>query len=183
MEKQMENLQEMNYRQLLHMLTLVDAVDGPVEITDEDYQKILGKVSDKVDAIKFVQSKLEAEVDRLKKIEKQFTDSRRACENNLERLKKYVIYSMEQEKLHKIQGKMFKLQLFEKDSIDCKDDINQADFLKVGMVAPGCIDRKFSWNKTKVKEAIKSPEGAGALMDYIKINVNRHIRWGVMKDE
>jgi len=175
-------IEDLNFRNLLSLLGSVDGIDGVAEISDEDYKRLIGTVTDKVDALKFVTTKLEAEALRLKTIEKEFTDARRTVENNLERLKSYIISSMEESGMMKIQGSRFKIAISERDVIEVKEIDSEVDYLFLRQVSPELIKRIYVVDKNRAKKIMQT-EVAPAIADYVEIKTNKHIRWGVLKGE
>ena len=174
-------LENESFRNLLNHLTYAE---GEGEISDEEYKTLIGKVADKVDCLKHVVTSLEAEVDRLDKIEIEFHKAKTVTKNRTDRLKKYIVNSMLEQGLPQIQGEKFKISIMTSKVVELlRTDCSPEEYQRLEDVAPGCVKRKFEYSKSKIGEYLKKHDCFfdDVLTGVAKLSENKHIRWGVVK--
>jgi hypothetical protein len=170
--------EKLSFAELMRMLIDAEEMDC---YSDDEYAAIVGKVGDKVDALRVVISKLEAESDRLKCIKTEFEKAQRTVEKNLDRLKKFIVETMVKSELRVVNGEKFKLQIVERDSIDWKlPEITSDIVIKLGSKYPGVIRVTREWNKNDLKSVIEK-QNPDEIKEFYTLSKTRFLKLGVSK--
>ena len=156
------------------LTTLREAEDGIINMDKEALQSILGNVRHKVDNIFEVMDRLESESDRMARLSKSFAIKKKSLDNQLKRLKEYVLYSMELDEATELYGEVYKLKLYNRKSMKVKDiDVDSILFMEY----PEVIKREYSFEKNVLKDKYKAdPEKYESLMESSQ---TKHVKFSV----
>ncbi len=169
----------MNLNELLGKLT---AAEESLE-TEWDPETLVGNVSDKVDSIKFILDKLQAEIVYADEHLKTWQKKVQALKANQERLKQYVTTSMLINDFEALPGKEWRVKL-QDSPISVKEmrDPSADDFIN----HPTFVKRQVSyvWNKPIVthyaKQGIALPDDLSASIVAVQ---SKHVRFYPAKKE
>jgi len=156
------------------LTTLREAEDGLLDMDMSELQATLGSVRHKVDDIHEVMSRLESESERMFKLSKSFAIRKKSLDNQLKRLKEYIMYSMELDGALELYGDTHKLKLYTRSSMKVK---NQEIDSSLFMDYPEVITRTYAFDKNVLKDKHKQdPEKYAFLMEkteskHIKVSV------------
>lgn len=127
---------------------------------DFDPKVVIGEIRGKVDSIKWMLDKWEAEAQILQEQWiKRLQKRKAAIENNVERLKEYVKQQMLLDGSEELQGEIFNVRLKnQKPAVDVKGNPNADMYLKYK--DEGFIKQKtsYQWDKAALKERLEAGE-------------------------
>lgn len=168
----------MNFENLLFRLNELSEVAE--EISQQDFEKLVGDVADKIDSIRFVLSHFEAESDRLKKIIDEFAKAKKTVDNSFERLKGYVIYSMKNNNMPYLEGEKFTVKLTQSEATETKGECDEKTYLKFLKQNISVVKKSFQWDKTEIKRLLKSDQ-ADLVKDIAEIKINNSVKFSPKK--
>jgi len=128
--------------------------EGPLADPDFDPAKLVGKIRDKVDGIKFVLDKMEGTILGLKAFVAPILTAIETIENNKQRLEAYVLHSMEAEHETVLPGHTYKVRIaFNPPHVEIRKPMPE-DFATYY----GYVKQKISyqWDKKRIKSDILS---------------------------
>jgi hypothetical protein len=134
---------------LFKLLTAIeDLEEGLLDLTEEQIKELIGDVRNKVDSIYEIITRLDSEEERLAKNIKTLTDRKRALANSRNRLKQYVVTSMETFEAPAIYGKVWDVKLQKRSKFNIREATLEDTYENNELV-----DMSFKFNRTKVLEA------------------------------
>lgn len=126
-------------------------------MTDEvDFSELLELTADKVDAIKYVDERLEAQEALLKRREEELAQMRRAVAANRQRLKERALEAMKQHGFEKLPGRQYRAQVQKAPPalVLVREVATVDDVLEF----PGFVKTVYQWDKEAIKaELAKGP--------------------------
>lgn len=141
-----------NFDQLLSKLNEAD--EAMEALSKEDFDQLIGDIKDKIDGIKYFISKCDAEEKRLDDIIKEFQDKKKSVQNSSKALKKWATDCMIKNGTDLMHGEKFTIRIQSRESLIINENI-ELD-AKAYLKYKGLVKRKYEWDKTAVKQAIKS---------------------------
>jgi len=97
-----------NLDQVLHVLQLSEDA-----LEEFDPEIVIGNVEDKIDSIHYILTKMKTTADHLKEVAKPISAKARSIDASRERLREYVLFSMDKHGFAKLPGKDFKAEIRE----------------------------------------------------------------------
>jgi hypothetical protein len=156
-QKKEENQTNQTFAELIRRLTDDEEVGS--NMSDDEYEVLVGNVVDKVDALRTVMSKMEAEAERLCKIKKEFELAQRQVEKNYERLKSYIIHVMSSNNQISLQGEKFKLSYVKCEQIAVIDrPPTEDEYFRIAAKWPQAVRRTLEWDKNAIKRIAKESD-------------------------
>ena len=122
------------------------------------FVEIIGEIlPEKVDNIYSVLGSYSAEIDRITGIIAEFQQTKRSLQNGMDRLKEYIVYSMESTGTKKLPGDRYTLSLVARESYEWDDrELFTEDFIALNQAMPGMVKRSFTLDKNVAKEYAKA---------------------------
>ena len=153
------------------------AEDELIELTDEDIAQLLGDLRDKVDAIREVMRRFEAEEAFLADEIKQLTARKKSVSGSRERFKAHMIHVMNEKEFKQLPGERFDMKIITRKVYRSIVAPTAAEYLELqdeGLVKKTTT---YAFDHSALTRAFKAdPERLGAFMEegtsqYIKFNL------------
>jgi|GEM_PF-5781086 len=159
------------------LLDRMNKNDEAEELSEEDFNELIGTVKGKIDGIKDFLSRCEFEQKRLDETYiKPVQARKRAIKNSADRLKRWAVTSMVDNDMVVLHGDLFTIRLGETKSAECSEvDINPTMYLK----NKDLIKRKYEFDKTAIAKQLKQ----GITFTFAKLVTNKHVKFSVKKGE
>jgi hypothetical protein len=163
------------------LLALQALEDELIELSNEDLQRLLGDIKDKVDAVHLWESKLKAEAERVGNEIKQLQIRKRTIDNSLKRFREYLAYSLEENNTPELIGKSWTIKLRQRKSVSVKDEPTSDDYIKLLDINQKLVERSYKWNANELKSAFKTdPETFG---EYVNESTSKFIQFLPKKEK
>ena len=162
---------------LNQLLTAIeDLEEGYLDLSREQIETLLGDVKDKVDNIHNFLGRLESDQERLAKDIKILQARKRALANTQDRLKEYVLFSMESNGALLLRGKTWQVKVQKRKTIkirDCQleDTFEHSDF----------VNFEYKFNRERVLEAYK--DGNEFAQSVCSDHESRFLRFSPKKED
>ncbi len=140
---------KMTFDELLRTLNQAD--DELLEFDWSDQELLKERIDLKVDGCKYYLDKLKAQIDLLDTYIKEYQQTKKTLQKNLQGFKDFLTFQMNAHSFDKLPGQKWKLSLTKRQSIKPKVEANSTVFLKY----PDLVKREFSWRKKEIDSAIK----------------------------
>ena len=153
-------------------LTLVDS--GAKELSPEDHARLGEVIRTKVDRCVAFIGDVESRIHRHKDYENEHKAARMHLEKSLEKFQDYVVYTMQEMGFDKLPGDEHQFSIRKSEETLVHRECSEADFNQL----PEYVTKKttYSWNKTAIKEALKSGRFPS---DFAGIKINNNLNWKV----
>lgn len=143
--------------QILKLLTESDS--ALVNLDAQQLEQLGTMLADKVDAYKYVQEKIEAEVARLDARIKEFQQAKKSVTKAYERLKELLAFHMKSKGFPRLPGMDYVARLGSSKSVKMRrDDVSSLDVLNY----TGFVRVKYEWDKTAIKAALENKDPKAA---------------------
>jgi uncharacterized membrane-anchored protein YjiN (DUF445 family) len=162
----------MNLNEILEKIKKWD--EEIVEYDALEYAKTIDELRAKIDAIVEVRADIESRIERHKNAAKEHSEIAKQLENSWERLKKWVLFSMQNFGITKEFGNKYHVSITTHQKLDISmhsDDITPQIYAKYSEA----IKREFVWDKTHIKQNIEK------YSDIARIVNTQSIKVGVRK--
>ena len=144
---------------LLEITRIMQQLDNELcELGESEVSEIIGEIlPEKVDNLYSVLSSYQAEIERIAAIITEFQQTKRSLQSGMDRLKEYIVYSMESTGAKKLPGDRYTLSLVARESYEWDDrELFTDDFITLNQAMPGMVKRAFALDKTVAKEFAKA---------------------------
>jgi hypothetical protein len=155
----LENNDKMTFDELLKTLNRAD--DELLQFDWADQRLLKENIELKVDGCKYYIDKLKTQIDLIDTYIKEYQQTKRTLQNNLQGFKDFLSFQMKNQGFDKLPGKRWRVSLSQRKSIKIKAEANSGLFLRY----PDLIKREFSWRKKDVDAAIKSGKDLSDVAD------------------
>jgi len=147
---------------------------------ETELSEILGEIAGKVDNIKQMIDIFESEAERFKKYKDEMAARQKSLQNAADRLKSYVVASLEKHNTAFEKGNIWIVKLRESKRVETFAEPEAKDMLRLSKGGIFCVKTKFEWDKTAIKEYFAQGQGDGLLEEYAKIVTSKSINFSAV---
>lgn len=164
-----------------HMTRLLNEAEETNNLSDAEYEVLIGDIQTKIDNIRGYLSMLESESERLGKLKNEFGQAQATIDKAHERLKTYCIYAMKQNRFKSLSGEKFSLKVMDRSNIILTSKEPTDDqYIRLNAKFPGIVRRVLEWNKPEFKDIVKE-ENPEDLKDFWQWHKTEYLRCEVNK--
>ena len=145
-----------------------------------ELSEILGEIAGKVDNIKQMIDVFESEAERFKRYKDEMAARQKSLQNAADRLKSYVIASLEKHNTTFEKGNIWIAKLRESKRVETFAEPEAKDMLKLAQHGIFCIKSSYSWDKTVIKEALNNEAQSAIVSEYAKIVISKSINFSAV---
>jgi hypothetical protein len=140
---------------LSYLLYLLQQSEQGLMEFDEDAQRALVEdLKDKVDSYKYIDSKFDAEIERLGNQIQDLIEAKRSMVRNKEKLRELMAWHMNEKGYDRLPGQEYQVTLVKKKDVVLKlPEANAQVFMLYGA---DFVKRTYAWDNTAIKKAIKA---------------------------
>ena len=165
------------YKILRHM---ADFDDDSSDLSQEDFEEIVGTLPDKVDSCKDFIDSTEGRIAVLQRQIDDLKSTKDSLSNTIKNFKKYLDFTMSNLEVNKLQGDKYSLSRSERKTIDfVPNQITTEMFIELNIQKANTIERNFKLNKTNFKQLCSSHPDL--LAKYGKESVNSFVQFRAKK--
>lgn len=174
--------EKQTFSELIRRLTDEDDCDGSSTMSDHEYEALIGQVTDKVDALRTVLTKIEAESERLGKLKKEFELAQSQVDKKYERLKNYIIQVMASNNQMSLSGEKFKVSYVKCEQKRIVERAPTEDeYFQISAKWPTAVRRILEWDKNEIKRIAKT-ENPEELKGLWYDSYSKTIKWRANKN-
>lgn len=139
---------------LWQLQSTIQEIEDGLNSDDTNLDDLVGELRGKVDSLKSVIDTLDAEGEKFKRYAKEMSERGRSIANASERLKAYVLKSLEAHGTTFEIGNVWVAKIKESESLNMKFD--PTPDMVMDMSINEYIKTTYSWDKAGIKKAIKA---------------------------
>ncbi|RPH41139.1 MAG: hypothetical protein EHM87_20490 [Burkholderiales bacterium] len=147
---------------------------------ETELSEILGEIAGKIDNIKQMIDIFESEAERYKRYKDEMAARQKSLQNAADRLKSYVVASLEKHNTTFEKGNIWIVKLRESKRVETFAEPEAKDMLKLAQAGLFCIKTNFTWDKTAIKEALSNEQNYPLLEEYAKIVTSKSINFSAV---
>lgn len=139
---------------LWKLQSTIQEIEEGLNSDDTNLDDLVGELKGKIDSLKSVIDTLDAESEKFKRYAKEMSDRSKSLSNASERLKGYVLKSLEAHQTTFEVGNVWVAKIKESESLNMKFDPTPEMIMDMSLNE--YIKTSYSWDKAGIKKAIKA---------------------------